>query len=233
MNQSFHLYQLQKLDSQLDQTDQRLLAIQSQLESDERLKEARQVVADRLAELGKVQKKLKKLEQDASAKHIKVEQSESNLYSGRIKNPKELQDVQAEVASIKRAITTLEDQQLELMLEVETVQADVKQSEDEFKSVEAVVLEDQASLNGERKQLQSKRERMLKEKDASLQQVEPAWLKQYQELRRKKRGIAVSAVIDSACSACGTTLTPGECQAARSPVNIMLCPTCGRILYAG
>ena len=233
MSQSLHLYQLQKLDSQLDQIDQRLLAIQSNLEKDERLVAAKENLETHHTALAKSQHILKKLEQETEARRIKLEQSESNLYSGHVKNPKELQDLQAEAVSIRKAIANLEDQVLEAMLEVESRQAESAQSESELKSVEARVLEDQASLNGEKNQLIANRERALTEKEASLQQIDPSLLIKYQELRKKKRGIAIAAVNDSACSACGTTLTPAECQAARSPTNIYQCPTCGRILYAG
>ncbi len=233
MNPSFHLYQLQKLDSQLDQVEQRLGEIQNALDKDERLVAAREMVDGRHSVLIKSQNHLKRIEQDVETRRIKLEQCEANLYSGRVKNPKELQDLQAEVVSIRKAIATLEDQQLEAMLVVEAHQAEFTQGESEYQSTEAVVLQDQASLNGEKNQLIATRTRLTTEKEASQQQIDSAWLKEYNNLRKKKRGIAIASVSDSACSACGTTLTPSECQTARSSLSIYMCPTCGRILYAG
>ena len=53
----------------------------------------------------------------------------------------------------------------------------------------------------------------------------------YENLRKQKRGVAVSLVNDNACEICGTTLTPAQAQATRLSLQIQYCPTCGRILY--
>ncbi|HLO29263.1 MAG TPA: C4-type zinc ribbon domain-containing protein, partial [Anaerolineales bacterium] len=54
----------------------------------------------------------------------------------------------------------------------------------------------------------------------------------YEQLRKQKRGIAITTISDSSCGACGTTLTPSQKQSARSTSQLFHCPTCGRILYA-
>jgi uncharacterized protein involved in exopolysaccharide biosynthesis len=46
-------------------------------------------------------------------------------------------------------------------------------------------------------------------------------------------GLALATVADESCEACGSSLTPAEIQAAKAPGRITLCPSCGRILYAG
>jgi predicted nucleic acid-binding Zn-ribbon protein len=63
-------------------------------------------------------------------------------------------------------------------------------------------------------------------------QVGDDLLSLYDALRSKKKGIAVSKIEDQMCSVCGSTLTPAECQSAKSRIDIISCPTCGRILYA-
>jgi len=54
----------------------------------------------------------------------------------------------------------------------------------------------------------------------------------YESLRQKKKGVAISKVEDQTCSICGATLTPAECQVAKSQNKNIQCPSCGRLLYA-
>lgn len=233
MNLSFHLFQLQKIDSQLDQIDQRLKSIQKELDNDDRLENARQIVAAANEKLTLAQKELKKIELEVESKQVKLEQSESTLYSGVVKMPKELQDLQNEVNSIKKAIGALEDRQLEAMVFLEEMQSELKNTQSNQISVQAIVSQDQSGLMGEKNKLENDRERLLVERSAVLPQIQPESLAHYNGLRQKKRGIAVAAVVDSSCTACGSTLTPAECQAARSPATTTYCSSCGRIIYAG
>ncbi len=233
MSQSFHLFNLQKLDLQIDRATQRLQEIHQIIEKDARIETATRSHEELVQELRHAQQKLKTLEQDVDARRVKLEQSEANLYSGRVKIPKELQDLQNEVAAIKRNLNILEDQQLEAMLVVEELTAQVDQSRHNLEATIARVSEDHSGLMGEKNQLSADLERLQIERAAIASQITAANLSRYDLLRKSKRGIAVVSLVENACTACGSTLTPGESQAARSPTNIVTCPSCGRIVYSG
>ncbi len=233
MSQAFHLFQLQKIDSHIDLINARIVEIQQILEGDERLQAAQRLQEEKQEILRKSQIHLKRIEQDVAAKRAKLEQSENNLYSGRVHVPKELQDIQNEVASLKRFISGLEDQQLEAMLTVEADQVETEQARTDYHKVEAEVAADQASLRGELQRNKIASERLMTEKNLLVKQVSKDNIVLYEKLRKSRKNIAVAAVVDSTCSACGSTLTPAECQAAKSPQNIIFCSSCGRIVYGG
>ena len=86
---------------------------------------------------------------------------------------------------------------------------------------------------GEFASLEKKKENLLTERHAVIQNLEEDALQKYETLRKTKRGLAVALVSEQACTGCGSTLTPADWQAARSPQRLVLCATCGRILYAG
>src|SRR5687768_18403957 len=69
---------------------------------------------------------LKLSEAEVEKQSIKIEQTESSLYGGRVHNPKELQDLQKDVASLKRHLSTLEERELEAMLVAETTEKDLQ-----------------------------------------------------------------------------------------------------------
>ncbi len=233
MSQSFHLFQLQKVDTRLDQIQQRIKSILKIIENDSRLRDAQDQHHQATERLSQIQRELKKIEHEVEIRRFKLEQSESTLYSGKIKVPKELQDLQNEVVSLKRAIATLEDQQIEIMIQLEEAKKEHDQQQNILLQIEAEVAQSHAGLLGEKSMLENEQQRLMLEKQAIVTQIPPATLAEYKKLREKKQGIAVASVEDSSCSACGAGLTPAQCQSARSPSMIFYCPSCGRIIYAG
>lgn len=233
MSSSFHLYQLQKIDTQLDQISQRSNEIQRLLEEDTNLRAAKQQLeaAEKQARIAR--QALHQVEASVQAKRVKKEQSEASLYGGLIKNPKELQDLQNEVASLKRVITKLEDEELEAMIAVEEAEDALKTAQQQMAQAQAEFTQQNASLTGEQSQLTRTAERLHAERELVTSQISVDSISSYDRLRKAKRGVAVAFVDEDSCGTCGAALTPAERQSARSPHQIVLCPSCGRILYAG
>jgi uncharacterized protein len=98
MSQVPHLYQLQKMDTELEQISQRLNEISKIIQNDQTLQLAEKTLSQSRASLHRAHIELRSSEERVSEQRIKIETSESNLYGGKIKNPKELQDLQLEIA---------------------------------------------------------------------------------------------------------------------------------------
>ena len=233
MSQSFHLLQVQRIDTQIDRIDQRVSEITTIINSDLRVQEASSVVKNREKDHLSQQKIVKRIEQEIESFRLKLQLNEHNLYSGKIRVPKELQDLQKEADALRTTINRLEDNLLDEMIKLEETQVALAASREEEQNIQAKVISEHSILNGERSRLTEDRERLLVERTAAKDQVTPDNLAIYDSLRNKKRGMAVAAIVDSACSACGSELTPAEYQAARSPTQTVFCPSCGRIIYAG
>jgi len=232
MNSVFHLYQLQKIDSQLMANLNRLQGIEQLLLNDHTLQRVKLEV-DRIKEdLDGHKIENDKLEESILNRRNKLEQAESSLYSGNIKNPKELQDLQKEISFIKTNITSLEDEQLESMMKIESTEKALHLSLDQLKNAALEFSDHNALLLEEKKHLVLMDQHLMEERELVISQLDADLLHVYDALRSKKKGIAVSKVEDQTCSVCGATLTPAECQSARSNVAYISCPTCGRILYA-
>ncbi|MEW6406999.1 MAG: C4-type zinc ribbon domain-containing protein, partial [Chloroflexota bacterium] len=76
-------------------------------------------------------------------------------------------------------------------------------------------------------------ERYAEEREAALSPIESSLLGIYEGLRQHRRGVAVTEVSDNSCDSCGSRLTASMQQNARSATQIVHCPSCGRILFAG
>ncbi len=233
MNQAFQLYQLQKIDSQLDVIENRLNEINKILDADETLKLAEAAVQQKQQELHQEKLSMQRIDDKVQAQKIKIETSSAALYGGKIQNPKELQDLQSEISSLKKHLAVLEDQELESMISYDQLELDLKKALENQKNAQAELAEKQSKLLGEQLQLSKTKEKLLAERAAAVPSILPENLEMYFKLRKTKRGVAVASVSDEACTGCGSNLTPAEWQAARSPRQVAYCSSCGRILYAG
>jgi uncharacterized protein len=233
MSQPFKLFRLQQLDSQIDSAQARLKEIQIALSDDRELKQAEVQARQSATTLEATRKALQRAEGDVKAQWLKIEQNESTLYSGKVRNPKELQDLQAEVAALKRYMEKLEERQLEEMISLEEAEAQYQADSIELEKVSARSAMLQQNLLKERESLLAEVERLQGERQATVTSVPESDLNLYTQLRQQRRGIAVAQVVDKNCSACGSTLNASLLHAARSPNQLTRCDTCGRILYSG
>ncbi len=233
MSQPFQLYRLQQLDSHLDQDHARLNAIEVVLGDNHELMLAEQEAAQVASALEAARKALHRAEEDVKAQRLKIEQTESTLYGGKVRNPKELQDLQNESAALKRYLVTLEDRQIEQMITLEDVEQEHKAAAQKLEAARQLHAQTHQSLVQEQTVLLEEVKRLQVERQAALSSVPAEDLSLYTQLRQQRRGVAVAKVVDKTCSACGSTLSAALLHASRSPNQLTRCETCGRILYTG
>ena len=231
MSTTFHLFRLQEIDSEIDRAQRRLDEIQKILDDNQELKRVKAYFEECAAELGKTEKTLGKAEDEVKKQRVKIEQTESMLYSGNVKNPKEVQDLQKKSESLKRYLLTLEDVQLEAMIANDEKFEILQSAQKDLDALKAKLIQEHSQLAGEKSGLEKEKARMLEEREAALPAVQADHLELYNKLRKSKRGVAIAAISDGGCSACGATLTPALQQKVRSVAQMAYCSSCQRILY--
>jgi predicted nucleic acid-binding Zn-ribbon protein len=233
MSQISVLYRLQQIDSQLDSTRMALQNIEGKLNDDAVIRSAQQVVTELEQEHQMQLKSLRTAENKSHDTRVKIELSEASLYGGKIHNPKELQDLQNEIAALKRLISSLEDTELEAMLAVEESEANLARAMKSLKELESQQSERNAFLIGDKTKHVAQIDRLESERNATLPSISSADLALYEQLRKSRNGVAVVKISSRACAACGTTLTAALVQSVQSTDQLIRCPSCGRILYPG
>jgi uncharacterized protein len=233
MSQISNLYRLQQIDSQLDAAKLNLSKIDENLNDELEINIARQKVDLADDQYKSVAKILRDAENKSYDSRIKIELSEASLYGGKIHNPKELQELQNEISSLKRLMIILEDKQLEAMMEVEEAESMLVLVKQEFLDAQKNQIERNAALNGEKTKLLSQIERLNAERNAVLPTIPAPDIGVYEQLRKSKNGVAVVKIVSKACIACGTTLTAALIQSTQTTGQLVRCPTCARILYPG
>ena len=233
MNPAFQLSRLQKIDSEIDQITLRQQEIARLIADETIVTEVKDRLSSLDADLTADSKTLKNIEEKNNQLQMKLQEDEHALYGGKIRLPRELQDLQSEIASLKNQIAGQDEAQINSMLQVEEMENKKGEILKELAEAESTFATRVAGLKGENTTLVKKKESLTTERNAAIQNLDSSILEKYEALRKSKRGLAVSVVVDQACTACGSTLTPADWQAARSPERLVNCSSCGRILYAG
>ncbi|MCX6054581.1 MAG: hypothetical protein NTZ74_06670 [Chloroflexi bacterium] len=233
VNSSFHLFQLQKIDNNIDAVSKNIIDIEYKKKDDSVLIALENEFKQQRKLLETAQLSYNEIAEKIRTKKNKIEQSESSLYSGKIKNPKELQDLQVEIQSLKQSIMNLEEIQLQQLMKFEENENEVNDAQQRL--LKEKLNSEQLKIILSTDEIQQKKdlERLFQEKKALLDQVTANNLIIYNGLRKTKNGIAVTVIEDGCCQTCGNTLTPSDCQTAKSPTLMASCNSCGRILYAG
>lgn len=231
MNRPFNLYRLQQLDSQLDRMTARLQQIDDLLANDADVQSAKDNLDSSSLYLTQKKKELQKAEDNLQIQKVKIEQAEASLYGGKIRNPKELQDLQNEVAALRRYQTTLEDRLLDSMQAEEDATVMFENAKNAYENYLGIYKILSLDLNSEREKIKKDYSQSEFERSAIMGSIAEEDLALYQALRKQRRGIAVAVITDKACSACGTVLNAMLLHSARSPEQISRCDSCGRILY--
>jgi len=233
MAQSFKLYRLQQLDSHLDRTRARLEEVHQGLNDAHELHQAENQYKLAEVELQTMRKSLQKAEQAVKDQRIKIEMTEAALYGGKVRNPKELQDLQNESAALKRYLVILEDRQLEAMLNEEETQTNSLKVKAALELAQAKQAARQKELFNEQDHLQKDIPRLEEERQVVASTIPADEIGLYDALRRQRRGVAVSLVQNKACNSCGTTLSAKLLDATLTSGQLTRCDGCGRILYIG
>ena len=224
------LYQLQEIDLQIEANNTQLQGIASALGEtgdlmtvQARLNGLREMLHDQ-------EQRMRELEWDVDEINRKVTDEESKMYSGKVRNPKELQDLQKDVGQRTDHKKQIEERELQIMAEVEATQADLDLAQTDLSRTRETWEANQRDLAARQASVAESIE-LLRTKRAQLSSsIAATNLSLYEKLRREKRGRAISKVERSTCLGCRIALPMGLIGRIRGR-DFVYCPSCGRILY--
>lgn len=226
------LYRLQEVDTELDAKRHRLQKVEASLGETGELRQAKSQLQQIEAAYRRWQSTLQDLELKMAALDNKIKNSEQRLYSGTVKNPKELASLQEELNYLRRRKRAEEDGLLEAMINVEEHEAAWKGAQTRWETVEAAWQATQANLVQERDDLSARLTELLELRAVREQVVERVDLSTYEDLRRRKKGTAVARLQRNLCTSCHVEVPSSVLQQARQGETLVFCGSCGRILCA-
>jgi len=229
-SQAEALYRLQEIDLNMLRSSKRLQAIAAALEDDQEVARARQQVGQAQTALTPLRTRVRDLELEMQSNTGKAQTSEDRLYSGKVKNPKELTDLQDEIAALKKRNAELEDHLLEAMMAVEEAEDSLASAESNLETVTRRWQDEHQSLLDEQQQLQAELERLNSEREQALKPISEANLRTYQTMRPRKANQPISALSGDSCSVCGVEQNRAVVRSVERGDQLINCENCGRIL---
>lgn len=228
------LYHLQLVDSERDEKHGRLDSVVARLGESEELIQAREAVAEAQEQVHGLRAQVRALELEVASVNAKLKQNQDRLYSGKVRNPKELTGLQDEAFSLRHRRSELEDEQLELMIEVEEADAELSERQARLAQIETSWRQDQAGLEVEREELEQRLAALDAEREQRRAGIGFGDLDLYDDLRGRYGGLAVVRVKRGTCQTCGCTDIPTSvARAVERGEGPHFCPVCNRIMYGG
>jgi len=196
---------------------------------DEKLRSAQAALESAKERAKSNQGNRKKLESEIGSIESKISKYRDQMMA--VKTNDEYRALQHEIEHAQNAIRKIEDDILNLMMDAESSQGDIKAAETRLK-------EDQQKVDQERKQLTEQNqhdlsalESYLKERKEIETSISSDLLPRYERVRKARGGIAVAAARNEVCEICQVRIRPQVFQEIRRNDQIIACDACQRILY--
>ena len=229
MSVANQLYQLQELDLELESNEQALNQTANQLGESKAVVATRNKLAQEHQRLEELKRQQHSLEWEIDDLSSKLTPNEEELYSGRIRNSKELTNLQHEIDILKAKRAQLEDKALEIMDQVELATKSVATINSELRELEAEWQSQQQQLSAHLEQLKTTLSNLNHKRQLLTAEIDPQVIEVYHELKKQK-GTAVAKVEQGICRGCRILLPITELQQTRSG-RLVRCSSCGRILF--
>lgn len=233
MSKSKAYYRLQQLDSDIDAKTARVAQIEVLIGQRETV-DAMQAESEAAQHaLNEAQSRQRDQEWELDQVKRKLNQVEQTMYSGSVRNPKELEDLRRDSEHLRNRRGELQDRVLEAMMNAEELGEHAGARRTEWQNAEQAWADEQQALQTERQGLQEALAALQVERAAQAGRLDAAGLAKYNSLRGKKGGVAVVLLQGTVCSGCRISLPSGEVQKVRADAVVSLCPHCGHILAYG
>ncbi len=182
-----------------------------------------------VSDLGTAQRKA-----DADVEQVRTRRArnQQRMDSGQVGSAKDLENLQHEIVSLVRRISTLEDEELVVMEELETAEADLAEVRrtlgalDERRStVQADRDAATATIDAEHAEVVRERDRLAAELPGDLRTL-------YERLRPQMAGVAAAPLVQRRCEGCRLELNGADVREIKATAleEVLRCPECNRIL---
>ncbi|MEY2462312.1 MAG: uncharacterized protein QOH64_450 [Acidimicrobiaceae bacterium] len=229
------LLEVQALDTTTDQLTHRRAHLPERAElaaTEQSLAELSKARTKVEAERDQIAREQKRYEDEAASIEAKAVHENTTLYAGKVTAAKELQAIQDEIASLKRRQTDLEDHVLELMEQIEPLDAELAAHAAEQDRLDALAIALTVTIAEAESTIDAELARVAESRAKAAVQIPSDLMEEYERLRRALGGIGAARLVGNRCEGCHLTLPSMEDDRIRHapPDTPEHCSECDRIL---
>lgn len=171
----------------------------------------------------------KKLELDVGTRTDSIAKLRTQQYETR-KND-EFQAMGNEIQRYENEIKKIEDVELDLMLQVDKLKAELGEEEKKAATTKESISRQLVDLDEKSKTLDSRLQELTKERENLGTKIDEELLDRFDRLFESKGDAAVVALEHNVCTGCHMKVTTATVMHAKAGKEIVSCEQCGRILY--
>ena len=171
----------------------------------------------------------KKLELDVGTRAETIARLKTQQYQTR-KND-EFQAIGHEIERYENEIRKIEDEELELMVQADTIKVDLAEEEKKAGVVRESIARQTKDLEAKSAILQSQLEELSKERAEIAGKIDEDLLSRFERLFKSKGDAVVVALEHEVCTGCHMKVTTQTAHRVKAGKEIVSCENCGRILY--
>jgi predicted nucleic acid-binding Zn-ribbon protein len=226
------LIRLQDLDNRLKKVeqDQKEGPIKI-LELEDELNKREMIFDEENKKLEALKKERREIEQNVQDLDNKIEKSQIKL--NNIKSNKEYSAVLKEIEDVNKQKTLTEDRVLQLMEEIDEMEKKNSAAQKEQEELRERFVAEKDAIEREMEDLDKELNELKKQREIFIGEVDQELLRNYQFLRERKGGVAITSAIGGICQECHIGLPPQKFNEIIRCHSLISCPNCNRIIYWG
>jgi len=226
--------ELQLLDNEIMQANTKLKTlpeIEQLLHIDNRISAATEELATVKAEADQIALELRRGEVDVETVTDRIKKDETRLASGNA-TPKELEQLQHEVATLRKRQEALEEIELEIMVRSEAITERTKILTTDLESLETLKAEINQRLTAASSEINTVITNKKSDREVVAVKIEKPLLDLYEKIRASSGGVASSALVGNKCNGCNLAINAVEMERIKSLAKdeLLRCEECRRIL---
>ncbi len=192
--------------------------------------EARRAYESEKARLEDNERERRQLDSLLGMERDKVKKWEGRL--GEIRTPREYAALSREIDIAKKTNDGQSEQLKELTAQAELLRKNVETKEEELSDREAAAQAEVEAIE-KAKAADEEKVRVLDARRAeAVKQVDPGLLSKYENIKRRRAGIAIAPVVGMTCKGCHRNIPPQLAITLQRADSIETCPSCHRIIYS-
>ena len=226
--------ELQLLDNEIMQANTKLKSlpeIEQLLHIDKRIVTANDELTTVKAEADQIALELRRGEVDVETVTDRIKKDEARLASGNA-TPKELEQLQHEVGTLRKRQEALEEIELEIMVRSEAITDRTKTLTTDLASLETLKAEINQRLTSASNEINTVITNKKRDRDVVAAKIEKPLLDLYEKIRTASGGVAASALVGNKCNGCNLAINAVEMERIKSLAKdeLLRCEECRRIL---
>lgn len=224
------LIDLQDLDSKIDAAQAEINSVPLYIEKNRLLiQQIKSGLEEEKKKLISIQLKKKDKEIELASQEEKIKKSEKELNT--IKSNDTYRAILNEIENIKKCMSQIEDEILNLMEETDLCSKELKNHEIKSKQNEQELETEILKLENDLQEFNKQLNLEINKKEEFSKQLSGELLSHYNYVRNKKTSKVLAAIIGDACGGCNTLLTQKVINDVLKGKDLISCESCARILY--